>query len=157
MRQRVRVLLYNSKEWQSGAKRDYMPYLWFYIDGVKITAIANFYMSKGVSLWFRSLYKTPDHYGIFFGEPAISVTTGNSLDTEATHRYKWCPATAYMILLWPIYILWILLMTLIWTPVQYLTRKCVVRDFMVSWSSELNRWQCKEVDKTAMANPVVMI
>jgi len=153
----VRVFLYNAKEWRSGAKRNLMPYLWFYIDGVKITAIGNFYMNKNISLWFSSLFKTPEHYGIFFGEPAISVTTGKELSTEEPERYKWCPSTLYLVLLWPIYILWILLLTLLWTPLQYLTRKCVVRDFEVEWAGELNRWQCREVDKTSLANPVMMI
>jgi hypothetical protein len=156
-RQNMRVSLYNSKEWMSGAKNDNLPYLWFYIDGVKITAIANFYMNKNVSLWCSSLYKTPDHYGIFFGEPAVSVTTGNTLAIEEPERYKWCPSTAFLVLLWPIYILWVLLIALLWTPLQYFTRKCVVRDFVVEWSHESCRWQCREVDKTTLANPVMLV
>jgi hypothetical protein len=97
------------------------------------------------------------HHKIFFGEPAVSVITGNALALEEGTRYKRCPATAYLVLLWPLYILWILLLTLFWTPIQYLTRKCVVRDYVVEWSGEISRWQCKEVDKTSLANPVLMV
>jgi len=145
-RKRVKICLYNAKEWRSGAKKNYLPYIWFYIDGVKITAISNFYMNKHVSLWASPLFKTPDHYGIFVGDPAVSITTGNLLDDESKSRFSYWPSTIYIVLLWPIYVVWLLLLYL-YIPCQYFGSKCVVRDYIVDWDAEKGKWSKTSANK----------
>jgi hypothetical protein len=60
----------------------------------------------------------------------------------------------YMGLLWPIFVVWLLL-SLLWIPVQYVAmNKTVVRNFAVErvLERERERWVCKDVNTAVLQN-----
>jgi len=132
----MKINLFNSQEWKAGAKKHILPYLWFSLGDQKITIIPNAYWGGNSLLWRSIATKSPEHYGIFINNK--STLTGESVEQQEK-RTKYCPSTIYLILLWPIFILWTVVLFILITPIQVFARRCEVRAYVVESADGVER------------------
>jgi len=129
-RHRLRVLLFNPKEWNSGANRENLPHFWFHLGTYRIDVIADVYSTMNKLLWTGLKNKTPDHYGIFINEQ--STLTGETLwAQQKQHTAHYWPAILAFFLLIPIWFVYQIALSLVITPARICAAKCQVRKYVV--------------------------
>jgi len=127
----LKVYLFNSKEWNSGAtSKGNLPHFWFHVDKQRVDIVADAYFSITKMLWMKISPKAPSHYGIFVNDH--STLNGNTTlaQHEQQNEHYWTSVLSLTLLL-PFWILWMLLISFFVLPVQLCLGRCEVRRYWV--------------------------
>jgi len=128
-RLRFKALLFNPKEWNSGATKDKLPHFWFHIGNFRVDVIADVYATMNKVLWKGFRHRTPDHYGIFINEQ--STLTGDNMQVQQRQRAHFWPAIFTLVFLLPLWVLYQIAQSLVINPARMSAAKCQVRKYVV--------------------------
>jgi len=144
----TKLLLFNKEELHSGAKNSAMPHFWFTLpNDLQVTVKANAYYDINQRLWVSLLKKAPNHYGIYINN--CSTINRESLE-EGEQRRSCCPRSLWMILAWPIFFIFVMILFFA-MPIMSCARKCEVRKYLVQPVLESGQWQ--QQDLMEIMNP----
>jgi hypothetical protein len=107
-----------------------MTNLSFPVSGWNITLLTNTKDTVWRKLWFFFLQKSPNDWGIFSDD--MNCESGDSLELSEKRGRKCCPGLLPMIILWPIWIVWMLLGFFVISCFVFLCSRCTVRRFRLS-------------------------
>lgn len=129
-RSSMKVLLFNPKEWNSGANREKLPHFWFHLGNLRIDVLSDVYSSVNRMLWTGLKNRTPDHYGLFINER--STLTGETLWVQQKqHSAHFWPAMLLLFILFPIWFVYQLALSLVITPARMCHARCQVRKYVI--------------------------
>ncbi len=105
--QAVVTTVFEYERFNAGTDDRSMTNLWFSIGGWKVGLLANATSTLWSRFWLQIIRKNPHNWGIFIDDHCVQ--SGLDVNIVKHKSSRCCPNMLPMVLLWPVWILWLLL------------------------------------------------